>query len=129
MRGFSMFKQKQPLPSPQCQLTVDDGYRLGASREYHPNVRRHIIGTFISVDEIGFILGHQPVKILVQIRPRVGVGVLHDDQRATGMLDKDRCDALLDTRLFEDVLNLVGDGVGAFATGRESNCVMMYVHR
>ena len=53
-------------------------------------MRWHVISPFVGVDEIGLIFGYKLVEIVVQIRSRRWVRILHNDERTTGVLDKNR---------------------------------------
>jgi len=47
-----MLKQKNPLPSAECQLSLQDGNHLARPRQSHPQVARHVIWSLMGMDKI-----------------------------------------------------------------------------
>jgi len=48
-----------------------------------------VVGTFIGVDEVRKVFGNQIIEKGVEIGPGGRVGIFHDDETRTGMLDED----------------------------------------
>jgi hypothetical protein len=52
VRGVAMLKQKNSLPSAECQLSLQDGNHLARPRQSHPQVARHVIRSLMGMDKI-----------------------------------------------------------------------------
>ena len=78
--------------------------------------------------EVIGIFRHEAVEKLFQIASRGGVGILHDDEAATGVLNKNRDCSVLDAALVDLRFNLIGDFVEALAVGAHFELVVMHKH-
>src|SRR5438876_8588813 len=88
VRCATMFEQENALPGSELHLTIDNRHGLAGARQDHADMRRHIIAAFGTVREVIGIFRHEAVEEFFQITSRSRIGVFHDDQAATGMLDK-----------------------------------------
>lgn len=112
-----MLKEKQSLPSAECEAAVDDGDHFRGPRERHAQMARHIICSFIGVDEVGRVFRHEMIKEAVQVCARRGICVLKDHQAGARVLNKHRGRAGTDAAGTHDLLAALRDLVGAFAVG------------
>lgn len=119
----AVLKKENPLPSAERQSAVHNGNHFGCSGQSHAQVTGHIISTFVRVDKIWRFLRHQPIKKLMQVRPRRGVSVFEDQQAATGVLDKDRRSASAYPAGGDQSLAGIGDLVGALASRLDTETV------
>lgn len=99
-----MLKKKKPLPGAKGHLTIYHWNYFAGASESHPNVGRHIIGTFISMDKIGCILGNKAVKKSMQIGSRARVSIFHNDEACAGVLHENRRRSGCNSRFGNDVL-------------------------
>ena len=84
-------------------------------------MRWHIIRSFVVVLKVRRVFRHEPVKEFFEIAARGRIGVLHDDEAATGVPNEYSQRARDDAAAAQDVGNLVGDFVGPFAVGANSD--------
>ena len=110
-----MLEEEDPLPGPQSHPAIDNRNDLAASTQHHANVGRHVILTFVGVNKIRRVFRNKMIKERMKVRARAGVGILHDDQARTGVLDENRDGACLDTRLGNNTGNLPGDLISPLA--------------
>src|ERR1700751_4527870 len=90
MRSSRMFKEENALPRSKLHFSVGNRQCLARACQSHADVRWHVIAAFRAVSEVIGILGHQVVEKLLQIAARSWIGILHDDDAATGVLNKNR---------------------------------------
>jgi len=114
MRCSPMLKQKDSLPGPELHPRIDDRYHLARSRQNHPDMRRHVVGSFSVVLEVRRIFGHEPVEEFFEIAARGWIRVLHDDEAATGMLHENGRGASAYAAAGHDLKNLICDFAGPF---------------
>jgi hypothetical protein len=88
MRRATMFEQENALPGSELHFTIANRHSLAGARQDHANMRWHIIAAFGTVREIIGVFRRQPIEEFFQIAPCGRIGVFHDDNAATGMLDK-----------------------------------------
>lgn len=123
----AVLEEKESLPCAQLQPAIRDWNGFARSRQNHPNVRRHVVGTFVVVLEILF-LRDEFVEEPFQVAPCCGRRIFHQDQTATGVLDESGYDALTHFRCGDDISNAIGYFVGSFASGSELKLFLMDSH-
>ena len=115
MRMIPMLEEKDPLPGPQSHPAIDNRNDLTTSTQHHANVGGHVIRTFVGVNKVWRVFRNKMIKERMKIRARAGVGIFHDDQARTGVLDENRDGARLDTRIGNNLGNLPGDLISSLA--------------
>ena len=128
MRRLTVFPQKHALPSAKEQAAIRKGNSFTRAGERHLDVTRHVIRTFKSVGEIWIIFRHQAVQPLLQIIPRRGVRIFHDDETATRVLAKHRNDTLLQPAGINYLSDLVGYLSHRLASGSQGQGVLVNRH-
>ena len=92
-------------------------------------MRRHIVAAFRTVCEVVGILGHNPVEELFQIVARTRVGIFHDHNAATGVLNK-RCHrAVSHSALTYLHLQIIRDFVESLSVRPKIKLCVMDMHR
>ena len=91
-------------------------------------MRGHVVAAFRIVREVIGVFRHQAVEKLFQIPSCGGVGIFHDYDAATGVLDKNGDDSVLNAALIDRRLNLVGYFVEPFTVGGHFELFVMHVH-
>ena len=114
-----MLEQEDALPRPERHAACGNGDRLAGAREYHSEVRGHVVWPLGGVDEIVRILRHEALEELVQVRPRGGICIFIDDERGARVLDENRGGAGSHAAVADDVRDLVGDLARALALGAD----------
>ena len=110
-----MLEKEDTLPRAKVDSSIHNRNSLARPSEDHADVRWHVVGTFRVVFEIIGILRDQPIEEFLQIAACRRIRILHYDQAATGVLRKNRDDAILNFALTHDGFNLIGDLVSALA--------------
>ena len=123
----AVFEKKNSLPGAELHFAVDDRYRFARARKRHPDVRRHVVGTFVVVLEVS-IFRHQLIEKLFQIAPRGRRSVFHCSQTATGVLHKNGNGPVAHATLVDLVLNIIGDFVRALAACFDYEAVGVDAH-
>ena len=121
MRRVSVFEKENTLPRSKLHTRICDRDHFARSRQHHPNVRRHVVRSFIVVLEVRRVFGHEPVEEVFEIATRGWIRVLHDDEAATGVLDENSQRARDDTAAGQDLENLVGNFIGPFTGGADGD--------
>ena len=83
-----VFKEKNALPRSQLHFPVGNRYCLAGASQHHPDVRGHVIAALRPVRKIIGIFRHEPIKERFQIAARARIGILHHDEAATRVLNK-----------------------------------------
>lgn len=129
MGGVAMLKEKNSLPGTEVHLSIDNRHRLAGAREGHANVRRHVIATFRLVHEVICIFRDKPIEKFFKITSRGRIGVFHDDEAATGVLNKRRHGSRTHARFVDDRLDIVRDFVSPLAAGANFEFLLSNVHK
>ncbi len=124
-----MLEQEYALPGSELHFAVDNWHRLARPRQGHSDVRWHVIAAFRVVSKIISIFRHQPVEELFQIAPRRGIGILHDDDAATRMLDKSGYGSVSHTAPVDLRLHFVRDFVQSFSIRANLNSIVVNMHK
>ena len=117
MGGLPVFEQKNALPRSQMHSRVHDRDYFTRSCQHHPDVRGHVVRSFVVVLEVGRVFGHEPIEEFFEIAPRSRICVLHDDEAAAGVLNENRQCASSDAAPGQDLRNLICNFIGPFASG------------
>jgi hypothetical protein len=129
MRGAPMLEQENALPGSKLHFAVDNRDGLARSRQHHSDVRRHVIAAFRPVTKVISIFRHQTIQKFLQVVSRRGIGVFHENDAATRVLNK-RCDcSIAQAALVDFRLDLVGDLVGPFAGSANLELILVNTHR
>jgi len=112
-----MFKQKNALPRSKLHFPIDNRYCLARASQHHPDMRRHVVAPFGTVREVIGIFGYEPIEKCFQVAARCGVGVLHNEETATGVLNKNRHCPTSHPRAIDLRLHIFGDFVQSFTFG------------
>ena len=123
-----MFEQENALPGSELHLTIDNRHGLAGARQDHADMRRHIIAAFGAVREVIGIFRHEAVEEFFQITSRGRIGVFHDDQAATGMLDKHGRRPVPDAASIDLGLHFARDFVQSFSVRGNLELIVMDVH-
>jgi len=124
-----MLEEKNSLPGPEVHLSIDNRHRLAGTREGHANVRRHVIATFRLVREVICIFRHQAIEKFFKITSRGRIGVFHDDEAATGVLNKRRHGSRTHASFVDDRPDIVRDFVGPLAVGANFESLLSNAHK
>jgi hypothetical protein len=123
-----MFEQKNALPCAELHFPIDNRHGLAGARQHHADVRRHVVAAFGIVAEVMGILRHEAVEKLLKIATRGGVGIFHDDNAATGVLNKNGDGPISHAALVDLRLNVIRDFVQAFSVGAHFKSLVMHMH-
>src|SRR5690242_12210506 len=84
----AMFEEKNALPRAELHLTIDNRDSFAGAREHHANVRGAVVAAFGGVNKIIRVLRHEALKKFLQVLSRDAIGIFHDNEAATGVLDE-----------------------------------------
>ena len=129
MRGAAMLEEKNSLPGAELHFPIDNRHRLAGARERHANVRRHVVAAFRPVREVIRIFRHQAIEKFLQITPRGWIGVFHDDEAATSVLNKRHHGSRMHASFVDDRLDIVRDFVGPLAVGVNFEFLLTNAHK
>jgi hypothetical protein len=129
MWGAPVLEQENALPSSKLHFAVDNRDCLACARQDHADVRRHVIAAFRTVSKVSSILRHQTIKKFLQVMSRCGIGILHENDAATRVLNKHRDCPIAQTTLVDLRLDIVGDFVGPFASSANVELILVNTHR
>ena len=124
-----MFKQKNPLPRSQLHFPVGNRYCLAGATQYHPDMGGLVIAALRPVRKIIGIFWHKPVEERFQIAARSGIGILHHDDAATRVLNKNSDCPVSHVALFDLLLHTIGDFVKSLSVSAKLKFVMVNAHR
>ena len=124
-----MFEQENALPGSKLHFAVDNRDCLAGTRQSHADVRRHVIAAFRTVSKVISIFRHQTIEKFLQVMSRRGIGILHENDAATRVLNKHRDCPTAQAALIDFRLNLVGDFVGPFASSANVELILVNTHR
>jgi len=128
MRRASVFEEKNALPCSKLHSSIDNRDGFARTRERHPDMRGAVVATFSGMDKIIRIFRDQVLEKFFQIFSRRAIGVFHNDQTATRMLDEYRDDSSAHAGFVDLALDFIGDLICAFAFGGNFESVMMDAH-
>ena len=123
-----MFEQENALPRSELHSSLHNRNRLATACQHHADVGWHVVAAFRIVREVVGIFGHQALKKFFQVASCGGIGVFHDDDAATGVLNKNRNGPVLNAALVDLRLNVISDFIETFAMGAYFELVVVNVH-
>ena len=124
-----MLEEKNSLPGTELHFPINNRHRLAGAREGHANVRRHVVAAFRPVREVIRIFRHQAIEKFFKITSCGRIGVFHDDEAATGVLNKRRHGSRTHASFVDDRLDIVRDFVGPLAVGTNFEFLLMNAHK
>ena len=124
-----MFEEENALPGSKLHFSVGNGHGLAGAGQDHADVRWHVIAAFGAVREIIGVLGHESIEEFFQVASRGWICILHQDNAATGVLNKGRHGPASDAAPVDRRLQFVRNFVQAFADGANFELVVMDMHR
>jgi len=127
--GAAMFEQEHALPCAELHFSTDYRHSFTGARQYHADMRWHIIAAFGTVREINGVFRHEPLEKLFQVAARSRIGIFHDDDAATGVLNEKSYCPHLHSRPVDLRLHFLGDFVKTLAVSPDFKLVVGDVHR
>ena len=129
MRGAPVLEEENSLPGSELHFPIDNRDRLARAGQCHADVRRAVVAAFSRVHEVIGIFRDEPLKKFLEIFSRGRIGVLHDDEAATGVLNENRCYPVTHICLVDPGLNFAGDLVVPFASCSDKELLGLDAHR
>jgi len=124
----AVFEKKNTLPGAECHPAFDDGNDFTGAGERHADMTGHVVRAFVGVDKPRRVFRHQFIKKYFKIPPRARICILHDDQAGTGVADKHRYRAMLNSSIAHDAGDLACDFGGSFSVGAEGKTISVSGH-
>jgi len=124
-----MFEQENALPCAELHFSIDYRHGFTGARQYHADMRWHIIAALGAVREVMSIFRDEPIEELFQVAARGRIGIFHDDNAATGVLNENSYRPRLHSRAFDLRLHFVGDFVKTLGVGPDFKLVVVDAHR
>jgi hypothetical protein len=106
-----MFKEKDSLPCSELHFSIGNRYCLARASQHHPDMRRHVVAPFGTVREVIGIFRHEPIEERFQIAARGRIGILHHDEAATRVLNKNSDCPVSHVAPVDLRLHIIGDFV------------------
>jgi hypothetical protein len=128
VRGATVLEQEDTLPGSKPHFAVDNRDGLARSRQHHSDVRRHVIAAFRPVSKVISIFRHQAIEEFLQVTSRRRIGVLHNNDAATGMLHKDSHCPVSYSAPVDLRLQIISDFVESPTFSAKFELVMMDMH-
>jgi hypothetical protein len=104
-----MLPQIDTLPGTQPGTAIDDRDAQSCLRQNGSHVGRHIVWTFVIMDELRVAIRYQPAHEGLEINPYSGVSIFAQHQGGTGMVDEDMTKPGIKSRLADDRLDFSRD--------------------
>ena len=76
----------------------------------------HVIWAFVGVGEVGIVLRHEPIEVVLEVSACRGICVFHENKAAACVLAEDGGYSILDFALSNRVSKLVCDFEGALSS-------------
>jgi len=124
----TMFEEENALPGSELHLTINNRHGLAGARQDHADMRRHIVAAFGTVGEVIGIFRYKALEEFFEIAARSRIGVFHDDEAATGMLDKHGRRPVPDAPSIDLGLHFARDFVQSFSVRADLELTVMDVH-
>jgi len=128
VRSAAMFEQENALPRSELHSPIDNRHGLAGARQHHADVRRHVVAAFRAVREVIGVFWNQTVKERFQVAARSGIGIFHDNQAATGVLNKYGHRPIAHAALVDLGLDRVRDFVRALTVRAKFELIVMHIH-
>ncbi len=129
MRCAPVFKEKNTLPRSELHFSIDHRYGLTCARQYHPDMGWHVVTALGTVREVIGIFWHQAIKKLFQVAARGRIRIFHDENAATGVLNKHSHCPVSHFGPVDLRLQIIGDFVEALALRANFKSIMINVHK
>ena len=123
-----MFEEENALPGSKLHFSVGNGHGLAGAGQDHADVRWHVIAAFGAVHEVIGVLGHESIEEFFQVISRSWIGILHDDNAATSVLNKNSHCPISDATLVDRRLNFIGDFVQPLTVRTTFELVVIDAH-
>jgi hypothetical protein len=123
-----MFEKENALPGSELHFAIGNWHGLARACQNHADVRWHVVAAFGAVAEVIGIFRHEAVEEFFQVAARAWIGIFHDDQTGTGVLDKNSDGPIPHAALVDLRLNVIGDLVKTLAIGAHFKPLMMHMH-
>jgi hypothetical protein len=124
-----VFKEKNALPRSELHFSIDHRYGLTGARQCHPDMRWHIVAALGTVREVIGIFWHQAIEKLFQVAARSRIGVFHDQNATTGVLNKHSYCPVSHSGPVDLRLQIIGNFVEALTLCANFASIMMNVHK
>src|SRR5262245_22162962 len=128
MRCPPMFKQKNALPRSKLHSAIDNRHGFARAGQHHADMRWHIVAAFGVMGEVIGVLRHESPEKLFQVASCAWVGIFHNHDAATGVLDKNRDCSVSHFALVDLRLHGVGDFIKTFAVGARFQPIVIDAH-
>lgn len=123
-----VLEQEYALPGSKLHFAVDNRDCFAGARQYHADMRWHVIAAFRTVRKVMSIFRHQTIEKFLQIVSRRWVGIFHNDQTAAGVLNKHSHCAISHSTAIDFRLHLISHFVQALSACANVNQIVMNVH-
>ena len=110
-----MFEQKNSLPGAELHFSISNRNSFARPGQNCADVRSAIVAAFGRVREIVGIFRDQALEEFFEIFACSWIGVLHNNQATTCVLNKNRCGPVTHPGFVDPVLNFAGNFVSRFA--------------
>ena len=120
--------RKIPCQVPELHPRIRDRDHFARSRQHHPDVRRHVVRSFVVVLEVRRVFGHEPVEEFLEIAARGRIRVLHDDEAATGVLNENGQRAGRDAAAGQGRIDLIRDFIRPLARCPDRDRFVVHAH-
>jgi len=128
VRGATVFEEENALPGSKLHFSVGNRNGLTGACKDHSDVRWHVIAAFGAVREVIGILGDESIEEFFQVLARSWIRVLHDDNAATGVLNKNSHCPIAHATLVDLPLHFVCSFVQPLTVGTEFKLVVKDAH-
>jgi len=123
-----MFKEENALPRAELHSAVSNRNGFAGACEDHADVRWHVVAAFGAVREVIGVFRHETVEKCFQIAACRRVGIFHDDDAATGVLNKNGDYALWHAALIDFRLQVICDFIKTLAVRAHFEFAVVDVH-
>jgi hypothetical protein len=124
----SVLKKEDALPRPEPHFSAHNRHGLAGARQSHADVRWHVVAAFCIMRKVIGVFRHETLEKLLQIASGGRIGVFHDDDAATGVLNENGDCSVLGAALVYRRLHVIGDFIECLAVGAHFELVMADVH-
>ena len=124
MRHVAMLPHKDALPGTESTMSVAHGDRDFGLGEYASDMGGHVIRPFLIVDVIGVTVLHQFAHKVFQILAYCRISIFCNNERRTGVLEKDMAKPVVYTTFSNDMVNFAGDIGGSTTIGGDADLLL-----
>jgi hypothetical protein len=119
VRRAPVFPEVNTLPDTEVAAATRNGYAKRTGRQNATHMRGHVIRTLIHVTKYRVAIGHEPGHEAFQIGAHLGIGVLAQHQRGTGVVQENETNTGLYSGFGHTRLHLIADRVTPPAPGAQ----------